>query len=387
MNLYGPINQLGMGIHFVNWAAALIQLLKADGHYVFVCPKGPIGINRQNPSAAERNVLGCLDNKNFDAHSSSISLWHLSQVADFTGSLRTIYTVFETDRLRPEEEANLWNVDRIMVPTKWHRDILDYTYSVEADRILVVPEGIGPDVFNITGGVGQSWVMAGPADEIRFLSVGKLEKRKGIEPMIDALVAASIKTPRPIRLIAHWHNPFIQDWFGQASNLLQARGLERLTPTNPNLPIVQFTTTNLTIDLIVSPLNNHHELASLYHSAHWMLYPSFAEGWGLPLHEALACGVPAIAQNYSGMSEYLPEGGYLPVDGQLVTAKDKYFFHGNQGRWKQVNTDSLIHCIGQAINISIPDYLKMSGAAGTAGKFTWQHAAEKTMELLNAGRL
>lgn len=51
------------------------------------------------------------------------------------------------------------------------------------------------------------------------------------------------------------------------------------------------------------------EVASLLRGARALLFPSFAEGFGLPLAEALALGVPAIASNLDALREV---GGAVP---------------------------------------------------------------------------
>jgi glycosyltransferase involved in cell wall biosynthesis len=52
------------------------------------------------------------------------------------------------------------------------------------------------------------------------------------------------------------------------------------------------------------------ELAWLYQHCQFSVYPSFYEGWGLPIGESLAYGVPCLASNTSSMPE---------VGGALVT--------------------------------------------------------------------
>ena len=51
------------------------------------------------------------------------------------------------------------------------------------------------------------------------------------------------------------------------------------------------------------------EVASLLHGARALLFPSFAEGYGLPLVEALALGVPVIASDLPALREV---GGAVP---------------------------------------------------------------------------
>ena len=44
-------------------------------------------------------------------------------------------------------------------------------------------------------------------------------------------------------------------------------------------------------------------LGLLYRRADALLYPSFAEGWGLPVSEALALGTPVVASNAGAIPE------------------------------------------------------------------------------------
>ena len=48
-------------------------------------------------------------------------------------------------------------------------------------------------------------------------------------------------------------------------------------------------------------------LAPLYAVADCGIFPSRAEGWGLPIFECLASGVPVIAGSWTGQSEYLKD--------------------------------------------------------------------------------
>lgn len=58
------------------------------------------------------------------------------------------------------------------------------------------------------------------------------------------------------------------------------------------------------------PWMNSSELALLYSSASCLLYPSFYEGFGLPILEAMSCGTPVITSDVSAMPEI---GGSAPL--------------------------------------------------------------------------
>ena len=48
---------------------------------------------------------------------------------------------------------------------------------------------------------------------------------------------------------------------------------------------------------------NEDELALAYNNALALIFPSFYEGFGLPLVEAMACGTPVLASNSSSIPE------------------------------------------------------------------------------------
>jgi len=62
------------------------------------------------------------------------------------------------------------------------------------------------------------------------------------------------------------------------------------------------------------------ELVTLYNAADLFVTTSMGEGFGLTIAEALACGVPVIAQNVSAIPEVVGPGGILIDGGYELTA-------------------------------------------------------------------
>jgi FkbM family methyltransferase len=50
------------------------------------------------------------------------------------------------------------------------------------------------------------------------------------------------------------------------------------------------------------------------HLARFSVFPSFAEGFGLPVAESLACGTPALTSDFGSMAELAEGGGVVAVD-------------------------------------------------------------------------
>jgi len=53
------------------------------------------------------------------------------------------------------------------------------------------------------------------------------------------------------------------------------------------------------------------DLPALYSGASLFLFPSFYEGFGIPILEAMACGVPVITSNVSSMPEVAGDAAIL----------------------------------------------------------------------------
>ncbi len=102
-------------------------------------------------------------------------------------------------------------------------------------------------------------------------------------------------------------------------------------------------------------------LEALYESASVLAFPSLYEGFGLPLLEAMAHGVPAVIGKAGALPE-LAGGSAIDVDPEDVDA------------------------IAGALEklLSDPDLRTTLGAAGMrrAAGFTWERAAESTLEVL-----
>ncbi len=100
---------------------------------------------------------------------------------------------------------------------------------------------------------------------------------------------------------------------------------------------------------------------SLVGSAEAMIYPSFYEGFGLPLVEAMACGVPVICSNVSSLPE--------------VAGNAALLFDPNESNALayQMNEITADHTLRE----------KMIGLGHQrAGDFSWDKAAEQIYEIL-----
>jgi glycosyltransferase involved in cell wall biosynthesis len=66
-----------------------------------------------------------------------------------------------------------------------------------------------------------------------------------------------------------------------------------------------------TNDIIYTSLVTPEDKPAVYNLASLFVYPSFFEGFGLPVLEAAKCGVPVVASNASSLPEVVGDGGLM----------------------------------------------------------------------------
>ena len=102
------------------------------------------------------------------------------------------------------------------------------------------------------------------------------------------------------------------------------------------------------------------ELAMLYNCAHFLVFPSLYEGFGLPALEAMACGCPVIASNRASLPEVVGEAGLFFDPEEPEELAEKMSLLGNDEGLRQE--------------------LRERGRT-QAQKFRWKRTAEMTLEV------
>lgn len=104
------------------------------------------------------------------------------------------------------------------------------------------------------------------------------------------------------------------------------------------------------------------EKPALIKGAKAFILPSFWEGFGLDILNAMACGVPVVASNVGSIPEVVGEAGIL-VDPK--------------------STESMAEGIKKVISLGKTDYNSMiERGLVQASKFSWEKTARKTLEVL-----
>jgi glycosyltransferase involved in cell wall biosynthesis len=186
----------------------------------------------------------------------------------------------------------------IAVSKSTKKDAMDF-YGLDEERIEVIYEGVHarfrPAPSDAISVVLRKYGLVGGF----ILSVGTIEPRKNLTSLLEAYhVLKNQGTPRRLVIVGKkgW---LYADFFRRLSEL----GLE---------------------DEVIFPgFVPDDDLPALYSAADLFVFPSLYEGFGLPVLEAMACGVPVITSNTSSLPEVAGEAALLiaPRDiGGLVKA-------------------------------------------------------------------
>ena len=175
-------------------------------------------------------------------------------------------------------------VDEIWVPS---RHVLKTCISsgIPADLVQVVPNGVNIDQFH-------PQVLKRPIEtskKFRFLFVGGGLWRKGVDILLDAYRAAFTSRDDVVLIIKDLPQQTIYIDQGLGNIIHQIR-------TDPGAPEI------LHLQTILGP----EELPGLYSAADCLVHPYRAEGFGLPVLEAMACAVPVITSQGGSTDDFCP---------------------------------------------------------------------------------
>ena len=272
-----------------------------------------------------------------------------------SGRYRIGFTMLEVDRLPSAWVEQTNQMDEVWTPTAWGADV--FRGSGVRRPIYVVPLGVDPGRFH--PGPSRTRLL----DRTIFLSVFEWGRRKGWDILLRAYRAAFRPTD-PVLLLLKI------DCRMPALN--PVRQIAELLP-DPSPPVALIYNQPLALPRIVE----------LYRGADCFVLPARGEGWGMPILEAMACGVPAIATDWSGPATFLTaENGYpLAVRGLVPTGSDDP--HYREAQWAEPDETALVELMRRVV--AAPDERRRKGeqAARDAMQWSWARGLDVIQQRLS----
>lgn len=263
-------------------------------------------VNSQVQALIKKHKIDIVEAPNFSAEAFAYSLFkraplvtrlhtHFSEVIDLVGWKRNL----DFDLSCCLEDAAISRSDLVLCSTQRHAETISWETGMKREKIEIIPLGIPlPDP------VGHDVKNKNPT----VLFVGRLEKRKGIQTLIQAIPFILKAMPDAVFNIIGRDMFVSSDFFafnGSIQESFKTKLLEALPPQYHSR--VNFL--------------GHVEaevLAEHYRSCDVFVAPSLYESFGLIYIEAMAYGKPVVGCGVGGVPEVIQDG----TTGLLVPPED-----------------------------------------------------------------
>lgn len=228
---------------------------------------------------------------------------------------------------------------KILVPSKSVQQLLTAEWHVDKKKIIVTPEAVDNNILKIadttTKADCEKTLNKFRIKKPYLFYVGNAHPHKNVEGLIKAFVAVQQKYPDLELVLSGYDHYFWQ----------------RLKKENQYKGI------------IYTGFISDNELVALYKGAAVFIQPSFEEGFGIPILEAMACSCPVIASKAASLPE---------VGGEACLYFDPVKPADLAEKIAKVLDDGLLR--QQLVEKGLKKYKK----------FSWQVLAEKTLEVYNS---
>jgi glycosyltransferase involved in cell wall biosynthesis len=222
----------------------------------------------------------------------------------------------------------------IAISENTKKDFLHFFPHYPEDRITVIPLGIRPGIKPAGAADLKRKIMEKYKIKGEFwLSVGTIEPRKNYKLLIDAY--AKLQDDKFLAIAGG------KGWLeSDMGRILKRSGMDSKIKFLGYVP--------------------DKELSVLYSSCFAFIYPSFYEGFGLPVLEAMSCGAAVISSNSGSLREVGGEASrYIDPTSEKDLVEQMSFLTDNPEKRKECQAKSLEQ----------------------AKKFTWEKAVEIVLDV------
>ncbi|MCL5795286.1 MAG: glycosyltransferase family 4 protein [Patescibacteria group bacterium] len=227
---------------------------------------------------------------------------------------------------------------KIIAPSQYTKDDLLKTYKINPDKITVIHHGYNQEIYRPVKPMEINPKIQKYAPYIFF--IGRLEKKKNLLGILKTYQLLRKEQKIKHKLVLAGKRGYGYEEFDEEKNRLSK---------------------NIQNDIIELGYTPEDELSLWMKNADIFFFPTFFEGFGLPVIEAMACNVPVVASNNTSIPEITGSSALLinphkPLE--MAAALSKII--NSQALKKSLQSKGLVR----------------------ASMFSWEKAANKTLRVL-----
>jgi glycosyltransferase involved in cell wall biosynthesis len=200
------------------------------------------------------------------------------------------FTSFRAVQLRCTVQRTVKAAARILTPSEFSKRSILAAYQLDDEKVVVLPNGVSSAFRPISREAAQRRVKSALGlSAPLILTVGDLQPRKNHVSLIQAfeqLVRSHPQLPHHLVIVGK------ETWYGST-----VRAAAKKSSVASRIHFTGFV--------------SDEELHYLYGACDVFVYPSFYEGFGLPIVEAMACGRAVACSNTSAMPEVADSAALL----------------------------------------------------------------------------
>ena len=294
------------------------------------------------------------------SNSTQTFVWGLTEYGVVRNELLALMGVDDLGDVHRNSDAT------IVTSSQWSRQGF-INSGADGDRVLVVPIGVDTDIYkplpkSQRTTLRQQW---GLDDYFVFLHIGSMTDIKGIRPLLKAFARICDRYPHARLLLKGTESIYV------SQNRIQSAMKAVLNDTEMArvAPRIAYIGKDLSFP----------EVARLYQIADAYVSPYLAEGYNMPVLEAMACGVPTICTRGGSTDDFTHPDFTLSIDSQRQTITVN-----QQRRWiLNPNLNQLVDRMVEVIeNPHIFAKVRQSAPEFVAQNLTWKHVIDRWLEVM-----
>ena len=291
-----------------------LDKMNVDISYRYVYGKGtPFPV--EEPEQSDNYIMNIIRHRKFKRNCPQVVYGQGDVFYKNNGKYKIGFTMLETTGIPREWVRQCNMMDEVWVPSQFN--VETFRNSGVKVPIHVIPLGIDPNYYN------PAIKSYKQHNKYTFLSVFEWGERKAPEILLKAYSKAFNKTDEVVLICKVINNDGSIDINEEIRKL-------NLPDDGPE------------IIFLYNTKFADYDMPTLYRSADCFVISTRGEGWGMPILEAMACGLPVIATNWSSQVDFFNENNGYPVDVEsLIDAKAKCpYYEGFQ--WANPSEEHLI---------------------------------------------